>query len=103
MSNRIPTVCFICSLLIIGICFIAREASAQTSRYGCYQVTAGALNLRARAWASSDVVAVMDRGDVVAKRRRFCALRGFWCPVRTKGGSAGWADKNFLTKVACPA
>ncbi len=101
MSKSIPAVCLICSLLIIGICMIAREAAAQTSKYGCYEVTAGALNLRKRAWAKSDVVGVVNRGDVIAKRRRFCALRGFWCPVRTKAGAEGWADKKYLKKVAC--
>ncbi|MFY0612153.1 MAG: SH3 domain-containing protein [Hyphomicrobiaceae bacterium] len=103
MMKRIPFVCLICSLLIIGICVVAREATAQTSRYGCYQVTTGALNLRKRAWARSDVVGVVYRGNIVAKRRRFCALRGFWCPVRTKAGINGWADKKFLKKVACKA
>lgn len=101
IMKRIPFVCLICSLLIIGICAVAREATAQTSRYGCYQVTTGALNLRKRAWASSDVVGVVGRGDVLAKRRRFCALRGFWCPVRTKAGVDGWADKKYIKKVAC--
>ncbi|MFT5507346.1 MAG: hypothetical protein ACI89J_000410 [Hyphomicrobiaceae bacterium] len=101
MSNPIPTVCCVFSVLIVSICAIATEATAQTSKYGCYQITAGALNLRKRAWARSPVVGVVSRGDVVAKRRRFCALRGFWCPVRTKGGTEGWADKKFLKKVSC--
>jgi len=70
MMQRIPFVCLICSLLIIGICAVAREATAQTSRIGCYHVTTGALNLRKRAWASSDVVGAVGRGDILAKRRR---------------------------------
>lgn len=101
MSNPIPAICCVFSVLILSICVVASNASAQTSKFGCYQVTAGALNLRKRAWARSEIVGVANRGDILAKRRRFCALRGFWCPVRTKGGVNGWADKKFIKKVAC--
>lgn len=101
MSNPIPAICGVFSVLIVSICLIASEASAQTSKYGCYEVTANALNLRKRAWSRSPVVGVVKRGDKLAKRRRFCALRGFWCPVRTKGGTNGWADKKYIKKVGC--
>lgn len=101
MTLRIPVVCLIFSTLVIGICAIASTASAQTSKYGCYRVTASSLNLRQRAWARSKVIGVVHRGDKLAKRRRFCALRGFWCPVRTKGGLNGWADKKYLKKISC--
>lgn len=101
MNMRIPMVCLIFSAVIIGVCVIALEAAAQTSKFGCYQVTAPALNLRKRAWSRSSVVGVVRRGTLLAKRRRFCALRGFWCPVRTKAGVEGWADKKYLKKAPC--
>lgn len=103
MQLQIPAVCLLCSVLIIGICIIAKGAAAQSSKFGCYKVTAKTLNLRKRAWGKSDIVDVLERGDIVAKRRRFCAIRGFWCPVRTEGDLSGWADKKFLRRVSCPA
>ena len=77
------------------------SAGAVESRFGCYQVTTSALNVRERAWSRSDVVTTVSRGAIVAKRRRFCALRGFWCPVRTADGVSGWAAKRHLKRVAC--
>jgi len=37
MNVRIQTVCLVFSALIIGICFIASDAFAQTSTYGAAQ------------------------------------------------------------------
>ncbi|SRR6056297_2967010 len=102
MTSRIPAICLFFSAMVIVICFlVARDAQAQTSRYGCYEVTGGALNIRKRAWSKSPVLAVARRGEKLAKRRRFCAVRGFWCPVRTKAGVSGWADKQYLRNVSC--
>ena len=76
MSKRIPTVCFICSLLIIGICFIAREASAQTSRYGCYQVTAAALASENKALAHPETNGYIttSTSSTGLRKRKVCSL-----------------------------
>jgi hypothetical protein len=86
---------------LIGVAASSLPADALSSRYGCYEVTAGSLNIRARAWSRSDVLAVARKGDKLAKRRRFCALRGYWCPVTTEDGVKGWAGKQFLKRTAC--
>lgn len=92
---------FVAMAAVIGLASLPSPAEALSSRYGCYEVTAGSLNIRARAWSRSDVVAVASKGDKLAKRRRFCALRGYWCPVTTKDGVEGWAGKSFLKRTAC--
>ncbi len=76
-------------------------AEALSSRYGCYEVTTGSLNIREKAWSSSKVLAVAQKGETLAKRRRFCALRGYWCPVTNEDGVQGWAAKAFLKRTAC--
>ncbi len=77
-------------------------ADAASSGYGCFRVvgTPG-LNIRATAFSTSAVIATASRGEILVKWKRFCALRGFWCPVE-KGGIKGHADKSFLQKVPCP-
>lgn len=84
-----------------GLVTAPKPADALSSRYGCYVVTTGALNIRKRAWSRSEVVGVARRGEKLAKRRRFCALRGFWCPVATEDGVEGWTDKRFLERTPC--
>lgn len=77
-------------------------AQAILSQYGCYKVVgASSLNVRKRAYSRSEVVGVISRGEVVGKWKRFCALRGFWCPVESSSGITGWADKRFLAEVSC--
>jgi hypothetical protein len=87
--------------IAVGIAALSAPAEALSSRYGCYEVTVGSLNIREKAWSRSQVLAVAKRGDKLAKRRRFCALRGFWCPVTTADGVEGWAGKRFLKRTAC--
>lgn len=66
--------------------------------YGYYEVIgAGALNIRERPYTSSPVLAVAERGEVLAKWRRYCSLRP-WCPVQ-KGDVQGWAGKDYLEEV----
>lgn len=79
----------------------ASPAEALSSRYGCYEVTSGSLNIREKAWSRSTVLAVARKGEKLAKRRRFCALRGYWCPVTNEDGVEGWAGKKFLKRTAC--
>ena len=83
----------------------ASLAGAQTvttrPKYGCFKVTAESLNIRAKALSTADVLATARRGDILVKRRRFCALRGYWCPVAF-GDSEGWADKAFFEAAPCP-
>jgi hypothetical protein len=90
--TRIQTLAIAISLAA-GIAALTQPAAALSSRYGCYEVTAGSLNIREKAWSSSKVLAVATRG--------FCALRGFWCPVTTEDGVEGWAGKQFLKRTAC--
>lgn len=89
----------------VALAMTASLAGAQTvttrPKYGCFRVTSESLNIRAKALSTSDVVGTAKRGDILVKRRRFCALRGYWCPV-TFGGVEGWADKAFFETAACP-
>jgi hypothetical protein len=89
------------AVMVVCASLMAPSAEALSSRYGCYEVTANSLNIRAKAWSRSKVLAVAKRGGKLAKRRRFCALRGFWCPVTTEDGVDGWAGKRFLKRAAC--
>jgi hypothetical protein len=98
--TRIQTLAIAISLAA-GIAALSQPAAALSSRYGCYEVTASSLNIREKPWSISKVLAVAKRGDKLAKRRRFCALRGFWCPVTTEDGVEGWAGKQFLKRTAC--
>ena len=91
----------IATTLVAGLASLPSPAEALSSRYGCYEVTAGNLNIRAKAWSSSSVLAVARKGEKLAKRRRFCALRGYWCPVTNEDGVQGWAAKAFLKRTAC--
>lgn len=75
--------------------------SAEAATYGCFKVTAGHLNIRAKPYASSDVIGVAKRGEVLEKRKMFCTPRGFWCAVR-HGSLEGYADKDNMVKVTCP-
>ena len=91
----------IASAFLGGLVALSAQAQALSSRYGCYEVTVDALNIREKAWSRSKVVAVARRGEKLAKRRRFCALRGFWCPVTNEDGVSGWAGKQFLKRTPC--
>jgi hypothetical protein len=88
-----------------ALAITAPLASAQTAttrpKYGCFRVTADSLNIRAKALSTANVVGTAKRGDILVKRRRFCALRGYWCPV-TFGTAEGWADKAFFETAPCP-
>ena len=90
-------------MLAVGAAaFAPKPALAVQARYGCFQVVgASTLNIRQRAYSKSPVVAVARRDQILGKWRRFCAIRGFWCPVETGDGVRGWADKRFLSKLSC--
>lgn len=78
------------------------QTTAPPPKYGCYRVVgAEALNIRARPFSSSDVVGVAERGEILVKWRRWCTLRGFWCPVQ-QGDLKGHSDKRHLEPVPCP-
>jgi uncharacterized protein YraI len=85
-----------------GLALLAAGA-AEAATYGCFQVTGTAgLNIRATPFSSSAVVGTASKGEILKKWKRFCALRGFWCPVEKANGLRGHADKAFLKKVPCP-
>ncbi|MBX9924746.1 MAG: SH3 domain-containing protein [Hyphomicrobiaceae bacterium] len=90
-------------LLSVGLSSEAMSQTTSRPAYGCFRVTAPEINIRARAVSSSDVVGQARRGDILVKRERFCALRGFWCPVTTAAGVGGWADKSLMQVAPCPA
>jgi SH3-like domain-containing protein len=87
--------------LAITASLAVAEPATTRPKYGCFKVTTASLNIRAKAFSNADVVATAKRGDILVKRRRFCALRGYWCPV-TFGGVEGWADKAFFETAPCP-
>jgi hypothetical protein len=101
MKKFLLTIAIAAAATAGGLVAAPKPADALSSRYGCYVVTAGALNIRERAWSKSKVVGVARKGDKLAKRRRFCALRGFWCPVSKQDGVDGWADKRHLDRTPC--
>ena len=86
-------------------CHLPAAADVQATtphKYGCYRVVgADAVNIRARPFSSSDVVGVAERGEILVKWRRWCTLRGFWCPVQ-RGDLKGHSDKRYLEPIACP-
>lgn len=94
---------FASALAFGGFITIGADAEAATeSRYGCYRVVgADALNIRARPFGSADAVGVAERGEILVKWRRWCTLRGFWCPVQ-QGDLKGHSDKRFLEPAPCP-
>ncbi len=77
------------------------EPAMAQKNYGCFKVTADALNIRSRPRGSSTVITTAKAGDILEKRKLWCTPRGYWCAVR-KGGFAGYADKNFMQVVPCP-
>lgn len=77
------------------------SSEAEAATYGCWRVTTGSLNVRARPHSTSPVVGVVRRGDLLEQRKLFCTPRGFWCAIR-KGDLVGYADKAHMRKVKCP-
>ena len=72
-------------------------------KYGCFMVTANALNIRKRPYSFSNVVRSVAKGDILIKRKRWCTPRGFWCAVTTQDGVKGYADKSYMKVAPCPA
>lgn len=92
---------FMFALLLAGLAMTPSSAKADDS-YGCYEVVgASSINIRERAWSKSEVLTTAKRGMILNKWKRYCALRGFWCPVQL-GNIKGHASKDFLEKVPCP-
>lgn len=97
--TRIPAV--LGGVAAASVLFGIAEGQAAPRVYGCFRVTADEVNIRERAFSSSEVIGTARKGDILIKWKRFCAWRGFWCPVR-KGGLTGWADKGYLETAECP-
>lgn len=90
------------TFILLGTSSIFSEAVAADKVYGCYLVIdAHSINIRKRAWSKSAVLTTANRGQVLKKWKRFCSLRGYWCPVQ-KGSIKGHASKAHLLKVDCP-
>ena len=80
----------------------ASTGEAHAAKYGCFLVTADALNIRARPYSSAAVIGTAVKGDVLEKRKLLCTPRGFWCAIR-KGSINGYADKDHMVKLSvCP-
>lgn len=92
---------------LIACAIAGSPATAQTTThrpaYGCFKVTVPELNIRQTAFSTGAVVATAYKNEILVKRRRFCTLRGFWCPVTTNKGIQGFADKSMMAVAACPA
>jgi len=65
------------------------------------KVTASQLNLRSRASASSSILTVLKRGDVVTVVTT--SGRDGWVNVSTEDGESGWAAGNYLTEEGAGA
>lgn len=85
------------AVVVVGA---SAPGEAKKKGWGCFEVTAKALNIRKRPYAKSKVLATARRGDILIKRKIICTPRGFWCAV-WHGGTAGYADKKYLAKVKC--
>lgn len=92
----------VAALTLAALAATPAAVSAADAGYGCFRVAGvSSINIRATAWSTAAVVATANRGEVLVKWKRYCAWRGFWCPVE-KNGVKGHADKRYLLKVACP-
>jgi hypothetical protein len=80
---------------------VAPAPGARAATYGCFEVTASSLYIRARPYSDSDILTTASKGEILEKRKLWCTPRGYWCAVR-KGTTEGYADKSFMKKVACP-
>lgn len=102
MSKFIITTLLTAALGLAAVLPSTSPATAADKVYGCYKVIGvSSLNIRARPYSDSDSIGIANRGDILLKWKRWCTLRGFWCPVQ-KGNIAGHADKRYLMKVDCP-
>lgn len=101
--TRFPITLALIAALGAGVAATSTSPAAAADKvYGCYKVIGvSSLNIRARPYSNSDSIGIAYRGEVLVKWKRWCALRGFWCPVQ-KGSVAGHADKRYLMKVDCP-
>ena len=98
--KRVSRLALIAALL--GSSFVVTAESQAATGYGCFKVTASSLNIRARPYASAEVIGTASKGEILIKRKPLCTLRGFWCAVR-KGGLDGYADKANMEKLTvCP-
>lgn len=92
---------------LIACAILSTPVAAQTTThrpaYGCFKVTVPELNIRGTAFSNGPVVATAIKNETLVKRRRYCALRGFWCAVTTNKGVQGYADKSMMTVAACPS
>jgi hypothetical protein len=86
---------------VFGASFVSAQTTVRPA-YGCYKVSAKELSLRETAFKTGNVVATVGKGDILVKRRRFCTLRGTWCPVTTIKGVQGFADKSMIAVAPCP-
>ena len=90
------------STAALSLCVVSAPAAVQAEGYGCFVVTASAINIRARPYSWSKVVGTASKGDILTKRKLWCTPRGFWCAVQ-KGDLKGYADKSFMKKITnCP-
>lgn len=87
------------AMILLGA--ISGSVPAQAGKFGCFQVTADSLNIRARPYSSAAILGAVRKGDILEKRKIWCTPRGYWCAVRA-GGLEGYADKAYLTKIPCP-
>ncbi len=102
MSKFLTTTLLAAALGLVAVLPSTSPAAAAGKVYGCYKVIGvSSLNIRARAHSESDPIGIAYRGDILLKWKRWCSLRGFWCPVQ-RGNVAGHADKRYLMKVTCP-
>jgi len=84
-----------------GLAMASLAGVAEAATYGCFKVTADSINIRAKPYSNAEVIGSASKGDILEKRKLLCTPRGFWCAIR-KGSLEGYADKNFMSKVACP-
>ena len=71
------------------------------SKYGCFKVMTDNINIRDRPYGNAAIIGNAVKGEILEKRKLWCTPRGYWCAIR-QGLLEGYADKNFMQKVACP-
>ncbi len=66
--KRVSRLALIAALLGLEFCQPRPRSQAATG-YGCFKVTASSLNIRARPYASAEVIGTASKGEILIKRK----------------------------------
>ena len=87
----------------LGIAAASAQSVSTRPAYGCFKVTAGKVRLHETSFVSSAIVGVVERGDILIKRHRFCNVVSAACAISTESGTSGFVSKGSVKVTPCPA